>query len=184
MKIRLLLLPLTICLLSLDVPARAQAREDVMSAREIESLRDAAYVPTERLQAFVKILDAREKRINELLTGRRHAGFGEEMHDLLDQFGAIADEFNDNLDQYSKQHRDLRKGLPKLIQATERWSTSLRAAPPDEAYKVVQRIAQDAVKDMRGIATEMEASEEVYFKEHPEAAKAEKQRNEAPHAPN
>lgn len=162
---------------------RAQAREDVMSAKEVDSLRDSAYVPMDRVQAFSKILDAREKRIDDLLSGRRHAGFALEMHDLLDQFGAIADEFNDNLDGYGKQHRDLRKVLPKLVQATERWSTSLHAPPADDAYKVVQRIALDAVKDMREIAEGLERSEEAYFKEHPDAAKAEKQRNEAPHAP-
>jgi adenylosuccinate lyase len=105
------------------------------------------------------------------------------MHDAMDQFGAIADEMNDNLDELNAQHRDLRKILPKLVKATERWTTALRAPGDDDAYKVARRIALDAVKDMHDLALQMQASEEAYFKAHPEAAKEEKARKSDPHAP-
>lgn len=163
--------------------ARAQARDGMLSEKEVDSLRDAAYVPTDRVQAYIRILNDREKWIDDLLAQRRHLSFGDDMHDAMDQFGQIADELNDNLDDYSAKHRDLRKVLPKLIAATEKWSTALRAAPEDEHYKVVRKIALDAVKDTHELAQQMQTEQEAYFKEHPDAAKAEKARRDDPHAP-
>lgn len=163
--------------------ARAQAADDDMSEAEIESLRDAAYVPLDRIHAYEKILDTREKRIEDLLAKPRRPGFGLDMHDAIDQFGGIADELNDNLDDYDAKHRDVRKALPKLIEATERWSTTLRAAGGDDSYNVVRRTALDALKDMRTSAEEMQTTLTAYFKDHPEALKAEKARNSTPHAP-
>jgi hypothetical protein len=73
----------------------------------------------------------------------------------------------------------VRKSLPKLIAATDRWSTALRAPGDDEKYKVVRRIALDAVKDMHDLAVQMQVDLEEYFKEHPEAVKTEKERVQA-----
>jgi hypothetical protein len=101
----------------------------------------------------------------------------------MEQLAAIADELNDNLDDYNSKHRDVRKALPKLMQATDRWSTSLRAAGEDDRYNVVRKIALDTLKDTRSIAEEMETSLQAYFKEHPDAEKLEKQRASDPHIP-
>jgi hypothetical protein len=163
--------------------ARAQAPDGVMSEAEVEALRDSAYVPVERIKVYEKMLDTRQKRMEELLAKPRRPGFGQDMHDLIDEFGAIADELNDNLDDYAAKHRDIRKEMPKLVAATERWSTTLRAAGEDDKYKVVRKIALDALEDTKSTAVQTQAAEETYFKEHPEAAKAEKARANAPHAP-
>jgi len=161
----------------------AQSHDDALSGKEVEELRDAAFVPTDRIETYEKILDTRERMIEDLLAKPKHVSFHEDMHDAMDQFGAIADELNDNLDELNAQHRDLRKILPKLVKATERWTTALRAPGDDDAYKVVRRIALDAVKDTHDIVVEMETSQEAYFKAHPEAAKEEKARKNDPHAP-
>ncbi|HEY4009146.1 MAG TPA: hypothetical protein VGM11_03265 [Acidobacteriaceae bacterium] len=154
-----------------------------MSQKEIESLRDAAYIPNDRVLAFIKILDTREQEIEELLAKPRRPGFNQDMHDLLDQFEAIADEFNDNLDEYQGKHRDVRKSLPKLISATERWSIMLRAPADDQAYNVVRKMALDSLKDMRETATSMQTEQASYFKEHPGAAKVEQERADPEHSP-
>jgi hypothetical protein len=52
----------------------------------------------------------------------------------------------------------------------------LRAAGDDDQYKVVRTIALDTVKDMHDLAVQMQTDLGAYFKEHPEAAKAEKER--------
>lgn len=154
-----------------------------MSQKEIESLRDAAYIPNDRVLTFVKILDTREQEITGLLSKPRRPGFNQDMHDLLDQFAAIADEFNDNLDEYQSKHRDVRKALPKLISAIERWSTTLRAPADDQTYNVVRKMALDSLKDMRDTATTMQTEQAAYFKAHPEAAKTEKERADPDHTP-
>lgn len=163
--------------------AAGQAGEDVLSQREVDSLRDAAFVPVDRVIAFERILNDREKRLDELLAKRRgHTDYAGDMHDLFDQFGSITDELNDNLDEYNRKHRDVRKVLPKLIEATERWSTALRSPAEDEAYAVVRRIALDNVKDTRQLAQSLQTDLDAYFKAHPEAEKEEKRRYSDPHA--
>lgn len=183
---RALRLALAACLLAIVLPASrllAQDDDSTMSQKEIESLRDAAYIPNDRVLTFVRILDTREQEIRDLLTRPRRPGFNQDMHDLLEQFASIADEFNDNLDEYQSKHRDVRKSLPKLMSAIERWSTTLRAPAEDQAYGVVRKMALDSLKDMRDTATTMQTEEAQYFKDHPDAARTEKERADPNHAP-
>lgn len=174
------------CLLVVVAPpvrALAQGDDNTMSQKEIESLRDAAYIPNDRVMTFVKILDTREREIEDLLSKPRRPGFDQDMHDLIEQFSSISDEFNDNLDEYQSKHRDIRKSLPKLVSAIERWNTALRAPAEDEAYNVVRKMALDSLKDMRDTATTMQTEQAEYFKAHPDAAKLEKERSDPGHTP-
>lgn len=177
---------LAVCALLVCAPAavsRAQDDDSSMSQKEIEGLRDAAYIPNDRVMAYVKILNTREQEITDLLSKPRRPGFNQDMHDLLDQFAAIADEFNDNLDEYQSKHRDIRKALPKLVTAIERWSTTLRAPADDQTYNIVRKMALDSLKDMHETATSMETEQAAYFKAHPDAEKLEKERADPQHAP-
>lgn len=164
--------------------ARAQRTgDDALSQRDVDRLRDAAFTPVDRLRVFVDILNERQRRIDDLLARRRtHTDFPGEMHDQLDQFGKIVDELNDNLDDYTRRHRDVRKALPKLVEATDRWSTTLRNTGENEAFQVVERIVRDDVKDTRELAVSLQAELDAYFKAHPEAEAREKQRAADPHA--
>jgi hypothetical protein len=179
-------LPLAVCAFLVFAPvvlAHAQDDDSSMSQKEIESLRDAAYIPNDRVMIFMKILDTREQDIQDLLSKPRRPGFNQDMHDLLDQFAAIADEFNDNLDEYQSKHRDVRKSLPKLLSSIERWSTTLRAPAEDQTYNIVRKMALDSLKDMHDTATSMETEQAAYFKAHPDAEKMEKERADPQHAP-
>jgi hypothetical protein len=157
-------------------PARAQDTDGPLSQAEVEQLRDAAPIPINRMRVFESILNTREKDIAELVAKPHRPGYADDMHDALDQFGQILDEFNDNLDEFEKNHRDVRKELPKLLKETDRWATVLRSPPEDDGYSIVKKIALDNLKDMRELITEMQTGLEAYFKAHPDAAKAEKER--------
>jgi hypothetical protein len=175
-----------VCALVLLAPAAiayAQDDDSSMSQKEIESLRDSAYIPSDRVLVFVKILNTREQEITDLLSKPRRPGFNQDMHDLLDQFASIADEFNDNLDEYQSKHRDVRKALPKLVSAIERWSTTLRTPADDQAYNIVRKMALDSLKDMHDTAASMETEQAAYFKTHPDVEKLEKERADPQHAP-
>lgn len=161
----------------------AQDDDSSLSQKEIEEVRDAAYIPNDRIMTFIRILNTREQEIESLLSKPRRPGFGQDMHDFIDQFASIADEFNDNLDDYQSKHRDVRKSLPKLISAIERWNTTLRAPASDHAYDVVRTMALDSLKDMHDTATSMETEQAAYFKAHPDAAKLEKERADPEHNP-
>ena len=174
---------LFLCGFLLHGPASAQAREGVMSDGEIESLRDAAYIPADRIVAYENILDTRSARVDALLKGRRHVSFEQDLHELLDQFSAIADELNDNLDEYRASHRDIRQALPKLEGELDRWSKALEATPQNPGDKVIRKLAVDAVEDVRQQVKEMRPELEAYFTAHPEAAKVEKERVQRAHNP-
>lgn len=157
------------------------AQDDVdgpLTQAEVEQLREMAPVPMERMKVFEKILDDRVKEVEELLGRPPRPGYALDMHDALDQFGQVADEFNDNLDEWEKNRRDVRKELPKLLKNAERWATVLRSPPANDGYDVVRKIAQDNLEDMRELARQMQTEQEAYFKAHPEAAKEEKKRVE------
>jgi hypothetical protein len=158
-------------------PSFAQDETDgPYSQAEIEQLRDSAPIPMDRMRVFESILTVREKEIAALVAKPHRPGYAEDMHDELDQFGRIVDEFNDNLDEYSKNHRDVRKELPRLLKESERWGTVLRSPPEDGGYSIVKKIALDNLKDMQDLVAEMQTDLEAYFKAHPEAVKAEKDR--------
>ena len=171
------------CALLVCSTLKAQAREGVMSDGEIESLRESAYIPVDRIVAYEKILDTRSSRLDALLKARRHLSFADDLHDLLDQTAAIADELNDNLDEYRANHRDIRKAVPKLQQELDRWTRSVEATPEDADDKVIRKLALDAVNDVRLQLNEMTPEMDAYFKEHPDAAKAEKDRLDHAHDP-
>ena len=122
-------LPLTLILLALTWPAFAQHDDRALSEGEIEQLRDSAYVANDRILVFIKLLDTRNKAIQDLFAHPRKPGREQDTHDLLEQFTSIADELNDNLDDYGPHHRDIRKALPKLLEATERWASNIKQPP-------------------------------------------------------
>ena len=156
--------------------AHAQGKDSALSEGEVEQLREAAYTPNDRLAVFIKFLDARSKMIQELVAKPRRPGREDDLHDLFEQFNSIADELNDNLDDYGPRHRDVRKQLPKLIEATERWSTALRTAADNESYNLARKLALESIRDVREEATRLVEEQKTYFATHPEAVKAEKER--------
>src|ERR1700733_13071681 len=160
-------LTLTLVLLALTTPLFAQRDQSALPEGEIEQLRDSAYIANDRVLVFIKLLDSRVKRIQETNTGPRRPGREQDTHDLLEQFTAIADELDDNLDDYGPHHRDIRKALPKLVEATERWSTAIKTPPDNEAYNVSRKLALEALRDIRESATQLIDDQRAWFAAHP-----------------
>ena len=170
-----LALILPVCL-TLAPPLHAQSNDNALSEGEVEQLRSAAYFPNDRVLVFIKFLDDRNKDIQTLFAHPRKPGREQDTHDLLEQFTAIADELNDNLDDYGPHHRDIRKALPKLLDATERWSSNLKTPPDNETYNVSRKLALEAVRDLREEATRLIEEQKTWFAAHP-PAKEEKNQN-------
>ena len=146
---------------------RAQRREEALSDAEVEKLRDSAFSPPDRVLTFIDFLDLRTKQIDKLTVGKRQPGREEDIHDLMEQFASIADDFDDNLDDYSKYHRDIRKVLPKVVSATERWATSLRTPPENAAYSVSRKLALESLADVKESATKLIEEQKAWFLAHP-----------------
>jgi hypothetical protein len=163
------LLCLALILLALHPPLAAQPDDHSLSDAEVEQLRDSAYFPRDRVLVFVKFLDERSSAIHDLFAHPRRPGREQDAHDLMEQFNAIADELEDNLDDYSHRHADIRKSLPKLLEATDRWASTLKSPPDDEAYNVSRKLALEAIRDLREDTTELIASQKAWFAAHPPA---------------
>lgn len=155
--------------LCLPLRARPQQRESALSDGEVEKLRDTAYFPSERVLAFIAFLDQRTREIDRLTTGKRKPGREEDLHDQMEQFTSIADDLDDNLEDYGKRHADIRKALPKLVAATERWGTALKSPPDDPTYTVSRKLALETLNDVHETAVTMIEEQKAWFLAHPPA---------------
>ena len=154
-------------LLSFTLSLHAQGNGSALSEGEVEQLRESAYVPNDRVLIFIKFLDARNKSIQDMFAHPRKPGREQDTHDLLEQFTSIADELNDNLDDYGPRHYDIRKSLPKLLDATERWSSNIKSPPDNDMYNVSRRLALEAIRDIREQATQLIEEQKTWFAAHP-----------------
>ena len=154
-------------LVLLSSQSRGQRHESALSEAEVETLRDTAYVASDRVLAFVKFLDERSASIQEMATKPRKPGREQDIHDRYEQFTSIADELDDNLDDYAPKHRDLRKALPKLLAGADRWNTALKTPAPNDSYEVSRKLALEAVRDLRESAAHLIDEQKAYFLAHP-----------------
>ncbi|WP_263384770.1 hypothetical protein [Granulicella arctica] len=145
----------------------AQRESPALTDSEVDQLRDSAYVAADRVLVFVKLLDERTKAIETLVAKPRQPGREQDLHDLMEQFTSIADELDDNLDDYGPGHRDMRKALPKLLSATERWATVIKSPADHDAYNVSRKLALEAIRDIREESTKLIEDQRTYFAAHP-----------------
>ena len=162
---------LIVVLLLLSVAASARKRDPLTEA-EADQLRQFALEPYKRLKLYIKFTDARLDAIDQLRSDPNQAGGrGRKIHDLLEDFTAILDEINDNLDTYqgrplSKDDRkDFHKGLKEVIEASDKWEVklkSLKAASETDPqtkkeaqdYQFALQDAQEALKSAADMARE------------------------------
>jgi hypothetical protein len=148
-------------------PLLAQHLPSALSDTEIEQVRQARYYPNDCIMLFIKFADLRVQEIHDLYAHPRQPGREQDTHDLLEQFTSIADELADNLDDYAPRHADLRRALPKLLDAADRWASAIKSPPEDDAYSVTRKIALESIRDLREDATQLAADQEAWFKAHP-----------------
>jgi uncharacterized protein Yka (UPF0111/DUF47 family) len=159
---------------AIQPPLRAQDAVSALSAGEVDKLRDLAQNPPERLTAFVGFLNQRADRIEKLATGKRMPGREEDLHELMQQMNSILDDLADNLDEYGKYHRDVRKVLPKLVSAAERWATVLKTPAENQEYSVARKLALESLNDVHDEAAQMIAEQKAWFLAHPPNKPADK----------
>jgi len=111
----------------------AARRRDPLTDAETDQLREAALEPQKRLKLYIKFAEARLLAIDQIRSDPKFAdGRGKKIHDLLEDFTAILDEINDNLDTYQGRplnkddKKDFHKGLKEVIQASDKFDLKLR----------------------------------------------------------
>ena len=162
---------IVVLLLVLTIAASARKRDPLTEA-EADQIRQAALEPYKRLKLYIKFTDARISAIDELRRDPQQAdGRGRAIHDRLEDFTALLDEINDNLDQYqgrplSKDDRkDFRKGLKEVIEACDKWDAKLKSLKSDtetdpqtkkesEDYRFALQDAQEVLESTASMARE------------------------------
>jgi hypothetical protein len=147
---------LWIGVLGCALAASAQVQKhDPLNDKEIDQMREAADLPNKRLELMVGFARSRLTQIQQAgadpdVTATERP---EKIHDLLQDFTALLDEIDDNIDMYGSHKTDMRKGLKLVIEAQSEWQNQLRLlkekSPPDEVeqYSFVLNNAVDAAKD-------------------------------------
>lgn len=165
-KIAVLLLLLTL------VSAAAARKHDPLTEAESDQLREVAMEPGKRLKLYIKFAEARLLGVEQLRSDPKMGdGRGRKIHDLLEDFTAILDEVNDNLDIYQGRplnkddRKEFRKGLKEVIEAADKFDLKLKelksAVQTDpqtqkEAadFRFVLQDATDALKSSGDMARE------------------------------
>jgi len=162
------LLALSLAVLFFRAPqAAAQRQEATLSEGEVEQLRDAAYIANDRVMVFIKLINTRIKALEDLYAKPRRPGREQDTHDLMEQFTSLANELEDNLEDYSDRHRDIRKALPKLIEASDRWGTAIRTPADNATYNVSRKIALESLDDLRQQSKQVLDEQKTWFAAHP-----------------
>jgi hypothetical protein len=104
-----------------------QQRRDPLNQLEIDQLRDAMLDPDTRLKLYVKFSRDRMTTLEQMRSNPKTTERGRQTHDMLDDFLAIYDELNDNIDMYVGRKDDIRKPLKVIIEADTEFQSKLRA---------------------------------------------------------
>lgn len=114
-------------LLALALPMAAQQRRDPLNPVEVDQLRDAMLDPAERLKLYVKFARDRVTKLEQMRADAKAENRPRQTHDMLEDFLAVYDELNDNVDMYMGRKDDIRKPLKAIIEADTEFQSKLRA---------------------------------------------------------
>ncbi|MBZ5547594.1 MAG: hypothetical protein LAO22_06465 [Acidobacteriia bacterium] len=117
---------LSLCLF-LALPLYAQRRHDPLNPAEVDQLRDAMLEPDTRLKLYVKFTRDRMTALEQMRANPKTTDRPRQTHDLLEDFLAVYDELNDNIDMYVGRKNDIRKPLKLIIEADTEFQSKLRA---------------------------------------------------------
>jgi len=124
----LALMPLLALPLCLPVAAaRAQSRHDPLNPLEIDQLRDTMLYPDERLKLYVQFSRDRMTKLEQMRSNPKTTDRARQTHDMLEDFLAVYDELNDNIEMYVGRKDDIRRPLRLIIEADTEFQSKLRA---------------------------------------------------------
>ncbi len=108
-------------------PIRAQRRRDPLNPLEIDQLRDAMLDPGERLKLYVKFSRDRMTKLEQMRADPKTTERARQTHDMLEDFLAVYDELDDNIEMYVGRKDDIRRPLKVIIEADTEFQSKLRA---------------------------------------------------------
>lgn len=104
-----------------------ERRRDPLNPLEIDQLRDAMIEPEARLKLYVQFSRDRMTKLDQIRNDPKTKERARQTHDMLEDFLAIYDELNDNIDMYVGRKDDIRGPLKLVIEADTEFQAKLRA---------------------------------------------------------
>jgi len=129
--------------------ASGQRKRDPLTDQETDQIREQALNPQKRFHLYISFATARLAAIDQLRADPKMAqGRGQQIHDLLEDFLALVDETEDNLDDYREKKADLIKPLTELVEAESNWKLKLRSLKetPNADGKEYEFVLQNAIE--------------------------------------
>jgi hypothetical protein len=123
------------CFLMLLPAASAQYRRDPLNPPEIDQLRDTAIDPELRLKLYVQFARARLLTLEQVRNEATSATRGRKTHDAVENFLAVYDELNENIDNFLGRTNDIRKPLKDIIAADTDFQSRLRSVRDSAGVK-------------------------------------------------
>ncbi len=154
-------------LIAAPLHAQKEQREPLTPAQQ-DQVAEAGIDPVARVGLYVKFLDEHSDSIRGLITRAHSAARVQRLNNDLEDFSALADELDDNLDVYSGRKADIRKSLKGLNEGIARWQAILRALPSEPGFELSLKEAFDAVGDLSDQAKQIGVDQDAYFKAHPD----------------
>jgi hypothetical protein len=164
---RLFLIALVSLLLAAPLAAQQQRREPLTEQQQ-DDLAEAGIAPVVRVNLYVKYLNGYADTIQALIPRAKTPARARRMDDELEDFSALMDELDDNLDVYSKRKADIRKSLKGLNESIARWQQQLRDLASEPGFDLALKDAIASANDLAEEAKQLTADQEAYFKAHPE----------------
>lgn len=109
------------------LPIAAQRKRDPLNPAEIDQLRDAMVEPDQRLKLYVSFARDRMNKLEQMRADPKTTDRARQTHDMLEDFLAVYDELNDNIDMYVGRKDDIRKPLKLIIEADTEFQAKLRS---------------------------------------------------------
>jgi hypothetical protein len=154
-------------LISAPLPAQKEKPEPLTPAQQ-DQVAEAGIFPVVRVGLYVKFLDEHSDIIKGLITRAHTAARVQRLNGELENFAALADELDDNLDVYSERKADIRKSLKGLNEGIARWQAILHALPSEPGFELSLKEAFDSVGDLSDQAKQIGTDQDAYFKAHPD----------------
>jgi hypothetical protein len=155
--------------LLIAVPLRAQKEKpEPLTPAQQDQIAEAGIDPVARVGLYVKFLDEHSDTIKGLITRAHTTARVQRLNGELEDFAALADELDDNLDVYSERKADIRKSLKGLNDGIARWQSILHALPSEPGFELSLKEAFDSVGDLSDQAKQIGTDQDAYFKAHPD----------------
>jgi hypothetical protein len=165
------LVSLSLLVISLLVAAPLHAQKEKpepLTPAEQDQVAEAGIDPVARVGLYVKFLDEHSDTIRGLTTRAHTTARIQRLNGELENFAALADELDDNLDVYSERKADIRKSLKGLNEGVARWQAILHALPSETGFELSLKEAFDSVGDLADQAKQIGTDQDAYFKAHPD----------------